>query len=156
VVIFSCTNQRKKGENVTTEAISPKAPLDNRKLINELLDKAVNKGDAKAYNQVASYHITEDMGQEFLYYALKVSNKYNNPEAYFHVYYILAFPRSGEKLKDMDKRTQNMAMYYLMKSFEMGHTSAKFQVEEIFKNEKIIPKSSYYLKKLSEDYVLLQ
>jgi hypothetical protein len=102
---------------------------------------AINKGDDKAYNEVASFYLIEDKGEDFLYTALTVANRYNNPEACYHIYIILNNERTGNSIDNLDPKTKKMALYYLLKSYEMGFKSAQYQVDEIFKTRKVIPKS---------------
>jgi hypothetical protein len=93
----------------------------------------------------------ERLEKEFLYYAITMANKYNNAEAHYHVY--AAFARSTAELPKkalelLDENSKNYALYYLIKSHELGYGSAKYQLYEIFGKGQLIPKSSTYLQKL--------
>lgn len=140
---ISCSD--KKDKQHATKAYNYRAPLNDRELINRLLDSSIQYGNDKAYARVASYHLLESQGEEFLYFAVIVANKYNDPLAHYHIYDILAHPRNGRALKNQDLRTQNFALYHLLKSYELGEESAKYQIEEIFGENKAVPKSSFYL-----------
>ncbi|RZK67388.1 MAG: hypothetical protein EOO85_25605 [Pedobacter sp.] len=112
-----------------------------------LIDKALGYNDSMAYNQVASYHLLNNMGERFLLTALKMANKYNNAEACYHVYCIIAYSTPQppkDALEKMDTKTRNLAFFYLLKSYEMQYESSKFEVMEIFGEDKAPPKSSYY------------
>ncbi len=94
------------------------------------------------------------MGEEFLLTALMMANKYKNAEACFHVYDIIVHstPKEPkEALEEMDLRTKNFALYYLLKSNELGFESARYQVTEIFGQNKVPPKSLYYLQQFSKE-----
>jgi hypothetical protein len=122
--------------------------VKDRRTIDSLKNKALIEGDARAYNEVATYYLVNDVGQDFLYYAIKVANRYNNKEANFHVYSILVKSASAAKpstLDEIDPYTKNMALYYLLKSYEMGYEKARFEVREIFGERQVVPSSSYYL-----------
>jgi hypothetical protein len=150
-VFNSCDLRKNKDEDIT---IIPRFyPHDNMK-IQHLIDSALNYGDQKAYNEVASYYLINDMGKFFFYFALTMANKHNNAEACFHVYYIIAYstPKTPkETLDGMDIKTKNMALYYLLKSHEMGFESAKFQVFQIFGKNVVPPKSQHYLLEFSKE-----
>ncbi len=142
--LYSCqVEPSQKEEEKKITIIEQSTPIKNVKLMDSLMSMAVLKGDAIAYNKVASYYWLEDRGEEFLYVALMVANKYNNAEAHFHVYEILNGWRTGEKIENLDGKTRSLALYYLLKSYEMDFSSAKYKVEEIFEGKEI-PKSSYY------------
>ncbi len=146
---------QKKIENQfedTFISVRPCTSINNKLLMKELIDSAILQGDSKAYNKVASYYLLEDMGKDFFYYAFTMANKYKNEEAAYHVYKILVYEISDEPkiaLNLMDTKTKYFALYYLLKSYEMGYESAKYQVDEVFGKNNTIPKSSEYLKKLS-------
>lgn len=135
----------KKQEEKKVVNIAQLTPINNHKLIDSLINLAILKGNEKAYNEVASYYWLEERGEEFVYVALTVANKYNNPEAHFHVYQMLNSLRTGEKIENLDKKTRAFALYHLLKAYELGQDNAKYTVEEMFKDAKKIPKSSFYL-----------
>lgn len=135
-------------------AKKPSTPIDDKRRIYALIDSALMLGNGMAYNEVSSYYLIEDMGESFFYYAFTMANKYNNAEACFHVYSIIANSTSKqpkEALGLKDKKTKNLALYYLIKSHEMGYESAKIQLVEIFGEDEAPQKSSYYLKQACEE-----
>jgi hypothetical protein len=120
--------------------------------LGKLIDKAINQNDTVAYNSVASYHLLNNLGGNFLLPALVMANKNNSPEACYDVYEILAYstpkpPR--EALKLMDEKTKDFALYYLLKSYEKGFPSAVYEVGEIFDTSKPLPTSSHYLQEFA-------
>lgn len=129
-------------------------PILSRDTLNILIDNALNKNDTMAYNFAASYCILNNMGEEFFFTAFAMANKHNNAEACYHVYDILAYstPKEPkEALRLMDSKTRNLALFYLMKSYEMGFESAQNQVYEIFEKGKPLPKSAYFLQEFSRE-----
>lgn len=113
--------------------------------IYKMIDDAIDNGNRGAYNRVSNYFIMNQREEEFLFPAMIMANRNNYPDAYFDVYYILAAIRYDKDLERMDSTTRNMALFYLLKSYEMGFRSAGYEAEEIFaKQNKPIPKSSDY------------
>lgn len=83
VLIFSCNSDKTiKIESIKTDAINS----------DSLINQAILTGDTLAYSKVSNYYILHVRGDEFLYNAMAMAHKYNYPEAYFHVYWILANP----------------------------------------------------------------
>lgn len=150
-IITSCNIKQHKAEEL---AIKPTTPIDDKMKIHQLIDSAITNGNDKAYNEVASYFLIENMGKDFFYYAFTMANKYNNAEACFHVYNIIAHstPKEPkEALSLLDRKTKSLALYYLLKSYEMGFESAKYQVYEIYGKDNAPPQSSYYLQEFAEE-----
>jgi len=128
--------------------------IKSKDTLNTMISKAINQNDTIAYNQVASYYLINNLGEEFLFSAFIMANKNNSAEASYHVYDIIAYstPKEPkEALNLMDKKTKNLALYYLLKSYEMGFESAKYQVSEVFGDKNAPPKSSYYLEEFSKE-----
>ena len=128
--------------------------LADRQLAGELIRKAINKNDTMAYSKVATDYIMANMGQEFFYCALTMANRNNYPAAYYDVYIIIKESKSslfnGDTLLEIDERNQNLGVAYLLKSYEMGYSSAKYHIDELFPDKKSIPKSSQYFAKFSQ------
>ena len=118
---------------------------DDMKLTDSLFNLAISEGDERAYNTVSSDFILTENYKELLYYSLLMANKYNNPEAHFHVFTILSESKDDKSFKDLDSRTRNLALYHLVKSNELGYESAKYSINEIFDKGKKVENSSYYL-----------
>jgi|GEM_PF-326448 len=141
--LFNACNHEKKQEQQVMQPYQYKSLLDNHDLINRLQDSATQYGNNRAYGELSSSYELENMNPELLYYGMIMANKYDNAEGYYHVFASLSSPNTGETLNQLDKRTRSLAIYYLLKSYELGEESAKYKVDEIF--GKKIPKSSYYL-----------
>jgi hypothetical protein len=119
-----------------------------------LIDSALEKGSYGAYNEASHYSLIENWGQDFMLYAFIMANKHKDPEAYYHVYLIIVWSSSKqpkEALESFDNKTRNFALYYLLKSYEMGYENAKSEINIIFGENAVIPKSYYYLKEFAKE-----
>jgi hypothetical protein len=147
---LNCGTESEKNKNVVLSGVDLDShiirPMSQQK-INELIDSAILIGNEKAYNKIASYYLINDMGEKFFFYAFLMANRHNCSEAFYNVYEIIAssFSEKPQKAIDkMDEKTKKFALFYLLKSYEMGYKRAKYQIDEIFGEGKEIPKSSYY------------
>jgi len=120
---------------------------DSSKSIDSLIRIAIKKGDTSAYKKVHVYYAERVRDQETLTLSIIMAHKYNYNYAYFTVYTTLA-NQEEYGLKDLDEQTQNMALYYLLRSFELGYKDAMNSIKEEFGKPNPIPKSSYYLNKM--------
>ena len=147
LLLSSCA---KKKDDIVLEY---KAPFDNQKLIDSLIDQSINKGNEKAYCELSTFYLVENMETKLFYYSFLMANKNNTPYAFKDVFYILKSESKDQDINNLDNQTKNMALAYLLKAYELGDENAKYEVFEIF-GEKKIPKSKYYFNKLSECLVL--
>ena len=53
-------------------------------------------------------------------------------------------------LKDLDEQTRNLALYYLIRSYELGYKDAIYTIRDDLGEKTPIQKSSYYLNKMAE------
>lgn len=144
------TKQPKKVEL----AQRPTTPIHDRKLMYALMDSALVTGDERVYGTVSAYYLMEKREQEFFYCAFTMANKHKSALAHYHVYEIIAYastepPKTA--LMKVDSRSRNFALYYLLKSYELGFDNAKYSIEEVFGKNTPIPKSSTYLQKFCAD-----
>ncbi len=149
LLIGTCNNNDKKNYKNYTEG----NPVLEKDTLNTMINKALKNNDSLLYNKLASYYLLHNMGEEFLLTALKMANKYNNAEACYHVYDIIAYstPKEPQKaLELMDSKTKNLALYYLIKSSELGFVNAKYQINEIWGKDKSPPKSTHFLQLFSK------
>jgi hypothetical protein len=156
LIIISCLYQCKKNPKKTDiENIEKhQCKTMSNKRYYELIDSALLKGNYNAYNEVSHYSLIENWGRDFMLYAFIMANKHKDPEAYFHVYLIIVWssPKNPkEALESFDSKTRNFALYYLLKSYELGYEDAKYDIEKIFGENTPIPKSSYYLKEFAKE-----
>lgn len=138
-----CCTKKKKSQ--ITESIPFEVSLTGDS-ISKLIDNALNLGDLSSYNKASSYFFLRDKSEDFLFTSFIMANKYNCSEAYYHVYKILNSTRNQEKLDSLDEQTKRIALFYLLRSYEMGYSQSKYEIENIFRKGERIPKSSFYLK----------
>jgi hypothetical protein len=122
----------------------------NNKLTDSLLNLAVSKGDEKAYNTAAGNFILDANYEGLLYYSLLMANKYDSPEAHFHIFLILSNPNNGQPFEQLDDKTKNLALYHLVKSDELGYETAKYSINEVLGNDNFKQKSDFYLMKYGD------
>ncbi len=118
-------------------------------LMHALLDSALNKGNVRAYSRVANYYIGDGRGDEFFYYALQMANRYNEPLAHFHVYIILSNSHTRPvytRASQMDQRSKDLAMCYLLQAYELGEEGAIHQLLRIYPDTNAIPSLDSYRK----------
>ena len=112
-----------------------------------LFQKAINQGDFNAYNKIANNYLLKDKYADIYYYSLIMANKYQCPEAYYHLFVIMndRATLNGINLFSEDYSTKSMSLFYLLKSKELGFEKAQFDIDEIFGRNKKLPKSNVYL-----------
>ena len=144
-LILSCNNVSNKNDRIEKSSYI-KSEIEH----NKLLALAINKGDFKAYNKVSNDFLLEERGTEIYYYSLIMANKYKCPEAYYHLFAILNdnVLINNTKQYSSDETTKNMALYYLLKSYELGYDESKYKITEIFGKKTVVPNSTFYLKEL--------
>lgn len=118
-------------------------PLADVEGLSVKLEKIKLTGDTNAYDELSvAYFMAGDL-HSFYYYSLLMANKYNYSRAYLYLYLALSEPYTGQGFEDLDRKTQRLALFYLLKSAELGDNNAKNVLEERFKDGKI-PSSSLY------------
>jgi len=157
-VFSSCgyKNQKKDEKSELSNNISKETYYD--KEVRETFKKireALNVNDTITYNECAAFLELHHFKEDLFFYALQMANKNNYPEAYFHVYTSIAYstPKDAkEALALMSKKTRNMAIYHLLKSFEMGYDRAKYLIEDILGKEGLFISSDVYFKEWMKQY----
>lgn len=150
-LLLSCIEEKQKPiVKDLTETPQYVKMNNNIKLTDSLFNLAISKGDEKIYNNVAGNYILDSNYQGLLYYSTIMANRYNTPEAHFHIFLILSNNNNGKPFNDLDIKTKNLALYHLLKANELGFKSAKYSINEIFGNDKTVKKSSFYLKEYSK------
>ncbi len=110
----------------------------------ELTDKAINLNDQEAYLKLTVYYGIWGILDEMLLVSIEMSNKNNYPQAYYDVYWILTHSEGYNGIDKLDRNTRSLALYYLLKSYELDPENSKYDVNQIFKKDSI-PNASYYL-----------
>jgi TPR repeat protein len=156
VLFFLSCNHKSDTKQKTTKQSVTAIPEYTRLLNNEvertrLWKSAIDSGDFGAYNKIAVAYLMSYREIDLYYYSLIMANKHHCPEAYYNMFTILENKVSTNEmdLYSTDKDTKNLALYYLLKSSELGLAKAKFDIELKFGKGKSVPNSSYFLYKLT-------
>lgn len=157
--VYSCNSDDKKIplvkiENsslikVDSSPVLIKNLILDTKQIDSLENIALEKGDKNAFYSVEAYYEKRKEERKILTFCIMMAHKHKYNFAYYMVYVILVH-QADNNLNALDVQTQNMALYYLLKSHEMGYDQAKYAIEEKFGENVSIPKSSSYLTKMIE------
>ncbi len=126
----------------------PSSSIKDEKTLRSLIDKALNENDEFAYSEVRSHFFSEERLQDFCYYAIKMANKYDYPDAYYDVFRTLTLTENVA-IDSLDNKTKCLALYYLLKSRELGSEIGKYDIQSIFPDS--IPNSTYYLEEMSKE-----
>ena len=126
----------------------PSSSIKDEKTLRSLIDKALNENDEFAYSEVRSHFFSEERLQDFCYYAIKMANKYDYPDAYYDVFRTLTLTENVA-IDSLDNKTKCLALYYLLKSKELGSERGKYDIQNIFPDS--IPNSTYYLEEMSKE-----
>lgn len=116
----------------------------------ELIDKAIFTNNDTAYIEICNYYGIYNNLEEFLPIAMRMANKNNSGRACLDVYWILI----GREIDDnqvVDNKTKSLAFYYLLRSYELGFSSARFSIDKEFGEDSIPPNSSYFLYEMAKD-----
>jgi hypothetical protein len=147
--VYSCGRDKIKHKNDIIEVIEGTYVLPKFK-IDSLINRSIEFNDTVAYSYVSSYYIKNNIGEQFFLTAFKMANKYNYSEAYYNIYEILVDKSSVlESINKLDNNNKYFALFCLLKSSELGYKWCKFDIEEIFSDNKV-PSSSYYIKKYND------
>ncbi|TKC60156.1 hypothetical protein FBD94_14675 [Pedobacter hiemivivus] len=148
ILLVSCNNEKKR-------QFVPEIPTHTKLILNKeetikLWKKAIDEGDFKAYANISNAYLMNTQIYELYYYSLIMTNKYNCPQAYYHLFTIMNDKVSidGLKLYSNDEATRNMSLYYLLRAKELGYTQAQFEIDDVFGKGKSVPKSSYFIQQL--------
>lgn len=96
----------------------------------ELIRDILMKGDTSAYDDLSIAFLDYANEDQFLVYALIMANKYDYPQAYYHVYIHLWY-LYGDDHQMLDSTTRKMALNYLRKAAEKGHEQAQEALREL-------------------------
>ncbi len=122
--------------------------IKDEKTLRSLIDKALNENDEFAYSEVRAHYFSEERLQDFCYYAIKMANKYDYPDAYYDVFVTLTLTEN-KPIDSLENKTRCLALYYLLKAKELGSERGKYDIQNIFPDS--IPNSTYYLEEMSKE-----
>lgn len=121
--LMACNGQVKRDGQVSgKKAVSVNQP--NKTLLD--LKNGVFDGDIESYKQLRIAYLDYPK-ENFLFWAILMSNKHNYAPAYLDVFYILVdgYGIRTERFLELDIRTQTLALEYLKIASEKGISEAK-------------------------------
>ncbi len=126
----------KKEPTQATPASEYQVEYNDKVTLNKLLTEAIDSNDIDSYSKAFRIHVVANKYHEFLYYSILMAEKNKCGQAFYDTYYLLTCEVTFKS---------NLAMYYLLKGYELGDQDSKDEVEELFPNQKDIPTSCSYL-----------
>jgi len=112
----------------------------------EMFKEYVEKDNEREFEKLCGDAILSYSMETLLYYSILMANKNDSPSAYFYTYMALTNADSS-LLKSKDIKTQNFALYNLIKSDELGYENAEMEIRLYFGKGKSHPNSKYFLMK---------
>lgn len=110
---------------------------NNKDKIDKLCKRVLTEGDTLAFRELKYIYLISEHSEEFLYFSTVMAEKYNYGPAFQTNYHIL---------KTSNQSTQKkLAIYNLLKSYELGNKSDIERINEMFPNG--IPKAVEYFDK---------
>lgn len=160
-IIFISACQNNENSNLRTitqydtvyKTITVREPirLMKRRFENYDLDSLIlqvkTKGDRSAFSKVYVYYAERKIDPEILNLSFLMAHKYNYNYAYFLVYCIFIEQHEND-INNLDTQSQNFAMYYLARSYELGYNDAMEEYKYKMGEKAILQNSSYYLNKM--------
>lgn len=142
VIFIACNSKTEKVNEIPLENY---LATHDHKLVNKLLEEAINDGNENSYRKVAKLYFRDGLYSDFYCYSTLMSTKHNYSRAYFDSYIIMS--RKGRKVNGIelysdDYNSRKLANYFLLKSYELGLKEVKGDLTKIF-GEKF-PKSNEY------------
>lgn len=127
----------KKNNYITKETNSD---FENKELINNLLNNALERGDTIAYQELFEDYIFAGHYEDFFCTTIKMINRHENfSQPYFDAYYLLTY---GEFNFNSRKK---LSYYFLIKAYEKGNQDAiSVVLYKKHENEDIVINSDYY------------
>jgi|LSQX01.3.fsa_nt_gb hypothetical protein len=150
LLTFSCENRQYNSSDSIDRFNSTNE--EEMSMMKQKLAIALNKGDFKLYNEASNFFLLRGLFPELYFYAFLMANKYNCPEAYYHLYLILTIKIKYNSIvfPANDKSIRSYAYYYLLKSYELGFDTTKIIVKDIFGDN--IPESESFMKITNQLY----
>ena len=144
ILLCSC-QQPIKQENTSQDTKDSVGPQFTKIQKDSLFYLALEKGNRAAYGTISAFLYLAEDPYKYYYNSLLMANKHQDSLAYFDLYSMSEARLTYDKIRmySEDSLTKAFAIYYLLKSNELGYKQANEEVKRLFKNSP--PKSSYYL-----------
>lgn len=146
LTIISCKKSEQK-KTTFNNTVDYDKIVDDKVNLNNLLHKAINLNDTIAFKRASKIFETSGRDKEFIYYSITMAEKNNYSDAYFETYFLL---NAIDEIEGYNKnKTNYLALFYLFKAFEKGNGHAKYVINELYKDPKLIPNSKFFLTKMN-------
>jgi hypothetical protein len=147
--LLSCSTKKQDSKSLMPDKskdtfVSMSIKIDVQK-INELKMDILSTGDTSKYLEAKKYYFESAQYENFIYYSLFMANKYNYRVAFYDVYIALVHPRTGESFEKIDKKTQSLALFYLLKSYELDFPNSIYEMREKLGVKNSYPNSKHFL-----------
>ncbi|GGD21254.1 hypothetical protein [Flavobacterium orientale] len=142
LLIISCN---KKDNNKTKELTDflYTSDLQIEKIEKDsLLKRAINNGDSIAYKKISRNFLSSNRASEFYIYSFMMANEHNSAKAFYDLYDIMMF--SSDYINQFNrKKSKEMSIYYLLKSYELNYKAAERDIKDYF-DVNNVPSSKVY------------
>lgn len=142
LLFLSCNKQKEKinSQKISSSSSNYKKYYNHKIEAKKLADSALKNGNKILYVEAFKKYVSINCYEDFLYYSIKMSEKYDYGDAYFDTFYLLTLRENDSAIRE-----NKLANYYLFKAYEKKNINAEYEIKEIYPNLKSIPKSSNYL-----------
>jgi hypothetical protein len=141
LLFLSCNKQKENINSQKASSLSNYEKYYNQKIeAKKLADSALKSGNKILYVEAFKKYVSINCYEDFLYYSIKMSEKYDFGDAYFDTFYLLTLRENDSAI-----RVNKLANYYLFKAYEKKNINAQYEINQIYPNLKSVPKPSYYL-----------
>jgi hypothetical protein len=152
LLVISCNSNQwgnRKEKKDTPDSVMVNPFILDHATLGKLENEILSAGDTAAYLKAKNHYFNSSQYDKFLYYSLTMANKYKYNLAFYDVFIELTHPMTGESFAKIDKRTQYLALHYLVKSYELSYYDAVYDIKDLVGEKKPFPTSGYYLNQLS-------
>jgi hypothetical protein len=130
---------KKEKEVVPVSAYTESYKLySNNQMMKTLKQRVLVDNDTSAYNTLERIYLESGHKEELLYYALHMAEGEHSGRACFTTYFLLRSDNNNEAINEL-------AVYYLIKAYELNDKSAIPEITDYFDADKI-PSSTLYLR----------
>ena len=145
-LMTSCNQESKSvKKNKTSSEMIGGINLEDLQEMEKYKTEVMQSGDISSYLHLQQFFVDRLRFEELLFCSLIMANKYNYRPAYFNVFMCLKFTDKNGEFEKLDDVTKSLAMYYLLRSYELGDSGAIYDIRSIIGEKSKIPKSAEYL-----------
>lgn len=142
----SCRTESDGCHDVVSKVWDSIKETEINKYSDSLKNLIIKNGDINAYQDLSKLFAPNYRIKEILFYSLFMANSYNNAQAHYYVYRSFSETPERNDVKDMNENMKNFALYYLIRSYELGY-NVEDEIEKELGSAVEIPKSETFLSK---------